>query len=876
MNGLRVALAMPIMFVAIWLVSCGHASDEDSNSKLSQVPTSANTVTQQPTHIPNQASASDVSVNISPEDQPADTSEHVSSTPSSPSPTVTLTAELSKPATPTPTPTVAPVHVATPAGSSTPASSDWERVPASWSESRHGNHILVIPCWGGWSLGGIAAPSHYNVLFRHFLEWSADSSRIIFGHGSSIQSIDTIGSETPRMMVDVNPLGDLVYGHYADLSPLNSQIAYSTCQVYIPASSEWNSYFFRTHRFRIQWLESFPYLRVPDDPPSLMYSILTRQYEIATVNLDGSDRRRLTENILFDHFPTWSPDEASIAFVRNSKEWTPISGQLYVMDANGSNPRLLASSVENVAFYPPVWSPDGQYISFIALEDVDRGFDLILYTVGIDDSNLTRIGRTLSLPSWSPDGLEIAFSKTHVDGWGVYAVQPDGTGLRQISQRGATQVSWSPDGSELILVHGLLYFGKFESGIVRSLRPEYGIAVVGSDGSGYRTLGRHDPVRAAWSPDGSRIALLSFEDDKDKDEWTGGFHEFNEWEQGLLGVEGEYNHTGEVSTIARDGSDHRVLVRWERNTEDGSKVTGKFLSSSLDHYLPSGEDTSQCSAGIVVPDPESNFALVQDCEVLVHLKQETDVRFLNWRSDLHLADWEGVVISGSPPRVRELKLPGLGMSGTIPPNLGDLSALRRLDLRWNDLSNGIPPELGDLTELRVVDLSGNKLYGRIPAELGELAELKALYLHGNELWGEIPTELGQLGRLEALNLSDNALTGVLPSALGRLSSLQGMYISDNLLTGTISATVGRLSNLRWLNLSNNQLTGDIPSELGDLANLEWLILDGNHLSGSVAPALGRLRNLSTLSIDGLKLTGCLPHMLPSLWYEASRLEYCEQ
>ena len=58
-----------------------------------------------------------------------------------------------------------------------------------------------------------------------------------------------------------------------------------------------------------------------------------------------------------------------------------------------------------------------------------------------------------------------------------------------------------------------------------------------------------------------------------------------------------------------------------------------------------------------------------------------------------------------------------------------------LYLGGNQLSGGIPPELGNLANLTKLNLSGNQLSGEIPPELGNLANLQELYLHGNQLNG---------------------------------------------------------------------------------------------------------------------------------------------
>ena len=61
-------------------------------------------------------------------------------------------------------------------------------------------------------------------------------------------------------------------------------------------------------------------------------------WDIYTVNTDGSNPRRLTDDGANDGLPAWSPDGQSIAFVSDrSGQWA-----LWVMDADGGNQRVLA------------------------------------------------------------------------------------------------------------------------------------------------------------------------------------------------------------------------------------------------------------------------------------------------------------------------------------------------------------------------------------------------------------------------------------------------------------------------------------------------------------------------------------------------------
>ena len=270
--------------------------------------------------------------------------------------------------------------------------------------------------------------------------------------------------------------------------------------------------------------------------------------------------------------------------------------------------------------------------------------------------------------------------------------------------------------------------------------------------------------------------------------------------------------------MSRDGTDLRLLVV----VDDDGRLHG--LDRPVAETLV---DLTACSAGIVVPDPEVNQGLVRDCEALLRARDQLAGRAeLDWDEQLAIAGWEGVTVGGSPPRVHKLRLPGGGLDGVLPPELGGLSELRILDLDRNQLSGGIPPELGSLEKL------------------------ERLRLFVNFLSGPVPPELGQLPELQSLNLSNNYLSGSLPPELGGLSGLKALGIRDNWLSGRIPPELGGLLSLGWLDLAFNRLSGSIPEEMTGLASLTALHIYGNDLSG------------------------CVPGQLPEIWVEASGLERC--
>ncbi|VFQ59735.1 unnamed protein product [Cuscuta campestris] len=79
------------------------------------------------------------------------------------------------------------------------------------------------------------------------------------------------------------------------------------------------------------------------------------------------------------------------------------------------------------------------------------------------------------------------------------------------------------------------------------------------------------------------------------------------------------------------------------------------------------------------------------------------------------------------------------ISGTIPPDIGQLRQLHVLDLSRNNISGTIPGSISNMLNLEVLDLSNNELYGSIPPSLDRLTFLSKFSVANNHLLGAIPT-----------------------------------------------------------------------------------------------------------------------------------------
>lgn len=236
----------------------------------------------------------------------------------------------------------------------------------------------------------------------------------------------------------------------------------------------------------------------------------------------------------------------------------------------------------------------------------------------------------------------------------------------------------------------------------------------------------------------------------------------------------------------------------------------------------------------------------------------------NWLSHSPLETWHGIVV-GDEGRVTEINLFSNDLEGELPPEIGELTELKRLYLESNRVTGSLPSEIGKLHNLETLILMYNDLTGSIPPEIGQLGSLETLLLFDNALTGTIPPEIGQLSNLEILRLDDNVLEGNVPNEIGQLTNLKYLFLGSNRLTGQIPEEIGQLANLTLLDLSEGRMTGSIPGELWQLSKLEYLRLAVNRLSGPVSSDIALLTNLEEFDIRfNMEMSGRLPHQMTSL------------
>jgi hypothetical protein len=106
-------------------------------------------------------------------------------------------------------------------------------------------------------------------------------------------------------------------------------------------------------------------------------------------------------------------------------------------------------------------------------------------------------------------------------------------------------------------------------------------------------------------------------------------------------------------------------------------------------------------------------------------------------------NWYGIRVSGN--HVTSIFLEFNNLTGSIPPELGNLGNLVWLDIGYNQLNGSIPPELGNLSSLKYAYINSNELNGNIPSSLTNLSNLLSFEIRHNCLYTNDPGLRAWLG-----------------------------------------------------------------------------------------------------------------------------------
>jgi len=264
--------------------------------------------------------------------------------------------------------------------------------------------------------------------------------------------------------------------------------------------------------------------------------------------LPNGERRQLTSSEASDVVPAWSPDGASIAFLRVSDDgagcmvmpasgggerkvadcaavgteqtapaiaWTP-NGQSLVVAAPGANqtPALALITAAGGAPKPlttppagspgdftPAVSPSGRTVAFVRGAGEDNAD---IYACDLDGGNLQRLtfdGRGVRGIAWTPDGGHLVYAGHRMGTWRLWRLPANGGSPRDLgfARDNAQFPAIAAQGSRLVYTDNPTVSAVW--------RASLGPAAEAGNAPLIRSAGRE--AAPAWSPDGRKIADIS-------------------------------------------------------------------------------------------------------------------------------------------------------------------------------------------------------------------------------------------------------------------------------------------------------------------------------------------------------------------------------
>ena len=214
--------------------------------------------------------------------------------------------------------------------------------------------------------------------------------------------------------------------------------------------------------------------------------------EIYVSHLDGTEKKKVTDNRTINLFPSWAPDGKRLVYISYKK------GKPQVLGFDLLTNRETPISIRDGLNLRGRWSPDGKHLAI----PLELGRNLDLYLLNPGGHIVERLTRDRSIdisPAWSPSGDRIAFVSDRHGSPQLYILTVATGEIRRLTFKGSYNQSpdWSPTGERIA-------FAGRSNGVMN-------IFTIRPDGSEQRmiTSNRHNDEDPSWAPDGRFIAFTS-------------------------------------------------------------------------------------------------------------------------------------------------------------------------------------------------------------------------------------------------------------------------------------------------------------------------------------------------------------------------------
>ena len=224
-------------------------------------------------------------------------------------------------------------------------------------------------------------------------------------------------------------------------------------------------------------------------------------WDLFSVDVDGSGLVRLTETPYDEKNPSWSSDGTKIVYATSD-------GHLNIVHTVTWESQRIAVDKDHRPKITPAFSPDEKEIAYAQFRPAQEGDDTDLMIFDTETKTSRRILDQYAIqmwPSWSPDGQRLVYGNMHCSAdcgrliQELWIADPRGGWARQLlmTHSFCQQPVWCPNGTRIA-------FSSDKSG-------NYDIWVLSlQDWRLDRiTMDERLDVNPAWSPDGKRLAFVS-------------------------------------------------------------------------------------------------------------------------------------------------------------------------------------------------------------------------------------------------------------------------------------------------------------------------------------------------------------------------------
>ena len=219
-------------------------------------------------------------------------------------------------------------------------------------------------------------------------------------------------------------------------------------------------------------------------------------------------------------------------------------------------------------------------------------------------------------------------------------------------------------------------------------------------------------------------------------------------------------------------------------------------------------------------------------------------------------EWSLPAEIGDLAELTDLRISSNKLAGELPESLYGLEKLEKLYFQNDNLTCALSADLAKLTNLTELYVDRNAgMTGSIPPEIGQLKKLARINLSQTGIGGEIPVELGQCDALLQFMAFKTNLSGNLPD-IWDMPVLQTVMLHTNPgLTGPLPSSLSKLKPLEngtapSIQIYSCNLTGSIPASFADLPETtKQVYVNDNKMSGTIPAVVAAHKNFSSWRWD---------------------------